>query len=98
MRYVAGGVLEGSRRQDLTCTFNESVSRYGHRTEVDKGMYICFKVDGLSDLDVSSTSVERVLACDGSSPMCCSLDVGLWTISSSLGEAILPLADLVRMV
>ena len=53
-------------------------------------MYVCFDKGGCSDSDGSWTSVDGGLACDGGSPICCSPDVGLWTIASSLGEAIFP--------
>ena len=66
--------------------------------KLDSGAYTCFNKGGLSDLDGSSTSVDRVLACDGSSPTGSSFDVGLWTRVSSLGEAISPLADMVVKV
>jgi hypothetical protein len=50
-------------------------------------MYTCFNKGGMSDLEDSSTSVDSVSACDGSSPVRFSVEIGLWTRASSLGEA-----------
>jgi hypothetical protein len=47
---------------------------------------MCFNKGGMSDLEGSSTSVGSVLACDGS-PMRSSVEIGLWTRASSMGEA-----------
>jgi hypothetical protein len=50
-------------------------------------MYTCFNKGGRSDLEGSPTSVGSVAACDGSSRTRSSVEIGLWTRASSLGEA-----------
>jgi len=49
---------------------------------------MCFNKGGMLDLEDSSVSVDNVSACDGNSPMRSSVEIGLWTRASSLGEAI----------
>jgi hypothetical protein len=58
-----------------------------HRIGKDESMYMYFNKGGMSDLEGSSTSVDSVSACDGNSPMRSSVEIGLWTRASSLGEA-----------
>jgi hypothetical protein len=60
-------------------------------------MYTCFNKGGMSDLEGSSTSVDSVSACDGS-PMRSSVETGLWTKASSLGEAMFAPALMVTKV
>jgi hypothetical protein len=50
-------------------------------------MYTCFNKGGMSDLEGSSKLVGSVSACDGSNRTRSSVEIGLWTTASSLGEA-----------